>query len=63
MCIRDSGYSYADIARQKFLSVHTIQSHIKSLYGKLEVHSKMEAVMEATRMGLLPQPSMAPSAK
>ena len=50
------GYSYADIARQKFLSVHTIQTHIKSLYAKLAVHSKSEAVYEATRMGLLAQP-------
>lgn len=57
------GFSYSEIAELKSLSVHTIQSHIKSLYGKLEVHSKMEAVMEATRMGLLPQSSMAPSAK
>jgi DNA-binding CsgD family transcriptional regulator len=31
-----------------------VQTHIKSLYGKLAVHSKSEAVFEATRMGLLP---------
>ncbi len=49
------GFSYAEIAETKNLSVHTIQTHIKSLYGKLEVHSKMEAVLEATRMGLLPR--------
>ena len=49
------GFSYAEIADSKNLSVHTIQSHIKSLYGKLEVHSKVEAVQEATRMGLLPR--------
>lgn len=49
------GFSYAEIADLKSLSVHTIQTHIKSLYGKLEVHSKMEAVLEATRMGLLPR--------
>ena len=49
------GFSYSEIADSKNLSVHTIQTHIKSLYGKLEVHSKMEAVLEATRMGLLPQ--------
>lgn len=49
------GFSYAEIADSKNLSVHTIQTHIKSLYGKLEVHSKMEAVLEATRMGLLPR--------
>lgn len=51
------GFSYADIARFKYLSVHTVQSHIKSLYSKLEVHSKSEAVYEATRMGLLVQPT------
>ena len=49
------GFSYSEIAELKNLSVHTIQTHIKSLYGKLEVHSKMEAVLQATRMGLLPQ--------
>ena len=54
------GFSYAEIADLKHLSVHTIQTHIKSLYAKLEVHSKMEAVLEATRMGLLPrQPAVA----
>ncbi len=48
------GFAYSEIAELKALSVHTIQTHIKSLYGKLEVHSKMEAVLEGTRMGLLP---------
>jgi len=47
------GFSYAEIARLQGVSVHTVQSHIKSLYGKLEVHSKNEAVFEATRLGLL----------
>ena len=48
------GFSYQEIARLQGVSVHTVQAHIKSLYGKLAVHSKMEAVFEATRMGLLP---------
>ncbi|MBA3057832.1 MAG: response regulator transcription factor [Gammaproteobacteria bacterium] len=47
------GFSYAEIARLQALSVHTVQTHIKNLYGKLSVHSKNEAVFEATRMGLL----------
>jgi ATP/maltotriose-dependent transcriptional regulator MalT len=33
--------------------VHTVQTHIKSLYRKLAVNSKSEAVYEATKMGLL----------
>jgi DNA-binding NarL/FixJ family response regulator len=47
------GFSYTEIARLQGLSVHTVQTHIKNLYGKLSVHSKSEAVFEATRMGLL----------
>src|SRR5947208_1625585 len=35
------------------LSVHTVQSHVKSLYARLAVHSRGEAVFEASRMGLL----------
>ena len=51
------GFSYAEIARLQGLSVHTVQTHIKSLYGKLSVHSKSEAVYEATRMGLMAHPN------
>jgi DNA-binding NarL/FixJ family response regulator len=48
------GFSYAEIAALKAITVHTVQTHIKNLYSKLAVHSKSEAVFEATRMGLLP---------
>lgn len=48
------GFSYAEIAHLQSLSVHTVQTHIKGLYGKLSVHSRSEAVYEAGRMGLLP---------
>ncbi|MEO5738395.1 MAG: response regulator transcription factor [Variovorax sp.] len=50
------GFSYAEIARLQGLSVHTVQTHIKHLYGKLSVHSKNEAVFEAMRLGLLRHP-------
>jgi DNA-binding NarL/FixJ family response regulator len=49
------GFSYAEIARLNSVSVHTVQSQIKNIYSKLAVHSKNEAVYEATRLGLLPQ--------
>lgn len=49
------GFSYQEIANLQGVSVHTVQAHIKSLYSKLAVHSKMEAVFEATRMGMLPR--------
>ena len=47
------GFSYVEIARLQTISVHTVQTHIKNLYGKLAVHSKTEAVFEATRLGFL----------
>lgn len=47
------GFSYAEISRLKGISVHTVQTHIKSLYRKLSVSSKSEAVYEATKMGLI----------
>lgn len=50
------GYSYAEIARLKSITKHTVQSHIKNLYSKLAVHSRGEAVFEASRMGLLDGP-------
>lgn len=48
------GFSYGEIARLQSLTLHTVQTHIKNLYQKLAVHSKSEAVFEATSMGLIP---------
>ncbi|HEX5356692.1 MAG TPA: response regulator transcription factor [Aquabacterium sp.] len=47
------GFSYAEIAREQGITVHTVQTYIKKLYGKLAVHSRSEAVFEANRLGLL----------
>jgi len=47
------GFRYDEIAGLLNLSAHTITSHIKNLYKKLAVHSRGEAVYEATRLGLL----------
>jgi DNA-binding NarL/FixJ family response regulator len=47
------GHTYAEIAALHQLSTHTVQTHIKRLYSKLSVHTRGEAVFEATRMGLL----------
>lgn len=55
------GFSYAETARLIGVSVHTVRTHIKNLYGKLAVHSKNEAVFEAVRLGLLPSYSPGPA--
>lgn len=40
------------IAEQLFLSAHTVQSHTKSLYRKLDVHTRAAAVSVAAQLGL-----------
>lgn len=47
------GSSYAKVATALSLSIGTVQTHIKHIYGKLSVHSRGEAVYEARRRGLL----------
>lgn len=47
------GDTYGNIATMLSVSVGTVQTHIKSIYGKLSVHSRGEAVFEAQRRGLL----------
>ena len=47
------GQSYVEVAKQLIVSVGTVQTHIKNIYGKLSVHSRGEAVFEAHRRGLL----------
>ena len=39
-----SGSSYKKISRDLFISFDTVNSHIKNIYEKLQVHSKTEAV-------------------
>ena len=53
----NNGRSPADIAEDLFLSLHTIRARIKSIHRKLGVSSQVEAVAEATRMGLLVPPT------
>jgi DNA-binding NarL/FixJ family response regulator len=48
------GFSYAESAAILGISVGTVHTHLKRIYGKLAVHSKTEAVFEANRRGLLP---------
>lgn len=47
------GFTYSEIAGQLLVSVTTVQTHVRNIYGKLGVHSKTEAVFEARHVGLL----------
>lgn len=47
------GKSVAQVARARFISPHTVQSHIRSILVKLGVHSRLDAVILAVRHGLI----------
>lgn len=47
------GFSYSETANLLNISVHTVHSHVRNIYGKLSVSSKTEAVYEARQLGLL----------
>ena len=47
------GYSYVELAKEMGVTINTIQTHIRGLYAKLEVHSKSQAIFQARQRGIL----------
>jgi len=47
------GLTYAQVAERLGMSAHTVTSHIKNAYRKLDVHSGPAAVMRAIELRLL----------
>jgi DNA-binding NarL/FixJ family response regulator len=47
------GFNFGEIAKLLGISGHTVTAHVKKIYQKLAVHSRGEAVYEASTMGLL----------
>ena len=45
--------SFPEIGRELFLSPHTIKSHSKSIYRKLDASTRDQAVTRARELGLL----------
>ena len=47
------GCTCHQVAHQLHVSPHTVQSHTKNIYTKLEVHSARAAIWRALDLGLL----------
>ncbi|MEM7343372.1 MAG: LuxR C-terminal-related transcriptional regulator [Chloroflexota bacterium] len=49
----DTGLSNRDIAQQLYLSLNTVKAHTRNIYGKLDVHTRTQAVARARALSLL----------
>lgn len=47
------GWSNAEIAERHFVSVNTVKTHLRQIYGKLQVTRRVQAVTRARELGLL----------
>lgn len=48
-----AGMTSAQIAEHLVVSINTIKTQLKSVYGKLDAHSRAEAIAKARRLHLL----------
>lgn len=49
----EKDFSYKEIAEQLFISHHTVHTHIKNIYDKLQANGRKDALAKAKRRGLV----------
>jgi NarL family two-component system response regulator LiaR len=47
------GMSNSDIANELFINIRTVQGHLSSIFNKLSVSSRTEAIFQAVKKGWL----------
>jgi PAS domain S-box-containing protein len=55
-----SGHSTSDIATVLTLSTETVRNHVRGVLRELHVHTRLEAIAAARRLGLLAPPVLQP---
>ncbi|MGA2107716.1 MAG: LuxR C-terminal-related transcriptional regulator, partial [Syntrophorhabdales bacterium] len=56
-----AGHRYQEIARRMFISPETVKTHVKHVFGKLEVTTKTQAIRRAQDLRLLGERPIQPS--
>jgi LuxR family maltose regulon positive regulatory protein len=49
----DSPLTSEEIGRELYVSANTVRTHIRNIYGKLDVHGRLEAIRKARDMKLI----------
>jgi LuxR family transcriptional regulator, maltose regulon positive regulatory protein len=49
----DAGLSSNEVAERLIIAVETARKHIKNIYGKLDAHSRLEAIRRGQELGLI----------
>jgi len=55
-----SGLSTPEIAKLLSISTETVRNHLRSVFRELHVHTRLEAIAAARRLGLLAPPVLGP---
>jgi LuxR family maltose regulon positive regulatory protein len=53
LCLMAEGLKYKEIAERLFISLNTVRSHVKAIYGKLHVNNRTQAVTVARQLRML----------
>jgi len=55
-----SGLSTSEMATRLTISTETVRNHLRSVFTELGVHTRLEAIVTARRLGLLALPALGP---
>jgi DNA-binding NarL/FixJ family response regulator len=51
LSLANKGFTYEEVAKTMGITLHTVKTHVKRSYAKLQVNSKSQAIYELQRMG------------
>ena len=55
-----AGLSTSEMATNLTISTETVRNHLRSVFKELDVHTRLEAIVKARRLGLLAPPALGP---